>query len=66
MLDAIVAMDKVKKALNARADALEAEAEEMMANDHNARASVASGPMLVFIKQQVAQEFRNLAGQLQL
>ncbi len=64
MIEAIAATDAVKKALATRADALEAEADEMMEKDHNARAKVGSAPMLVFVKQQVAQEFRNLASHL--
>ena len=57
---------KVKKALEARADALETEAAQMLEQDHNARSNVASPSMLVFIKQHVAEELRSLANELSL
>jgi len=48
-------------ALNSRADVLEAEAQQIRNDDHTARAGAGNAALRVFIKDQVAQEFRNLA-----
>jgi len=48
-------------ALNSRADMLEAEAQQIRIEDHTARADVGSAAMRVFIKDQVAKEFRSLS-----
>lgn len=55
---------KVRKALEARAEALEAEASQMVSQDRQARDQVGTKSLQVFIKRQVAQEFRSLADQI--
>lgn len=51
-------------ALMNRSAALEAEAQQITADEPDGRANAGSAPMRVFVKQQVAQEFRNLADQI--
>lgn len=55
---------KVKTALEGRAAALEAEVAKMREQDSKAWENPGPPSMMVYVKQQVAQEFRTLAGQI--
>lgn len=55
----------VAGALRSQAAVLDAEADQLIAEDLDARKNVGSPSMRVFVKQQIAQEFRNLARYLQ-